>query len=206
MKKIELIIGFSSYSDSSLEYRSNLIYTKMEVNPYIKQTTPPVGVVKDLAIEYSKALHASSSGDLNKISYKNEIRAKLITELQNLGRYINALYIGNKTVLLTTGYELTSENTDSYTLGAIENFKIVNGKTMGELISQCNGVKNKLTYMHQYTDEVPTENTNWTTINSTKSKQVISNLIPAKTYYFRMQVLGKGDQVNTTQSIPVVSQ
>lgn len=206
MAAIRLLLGFTKYSDDNLSSKALLIVSNLEGNPNITVTVPTVGVLREKTQIYNELLVQSATGDLSKKALKNEAKKELIKVLQDIGRYINALYFDNKPVLLSTGYDISSENNDSYTLGEVESFKITNGKKMGELVSSCNGVKNRTNYFHQYTDEVPTPETKWKSIQSTTPKVIIKGLEASRLYHFRIVVTGKGDQEIATDPIKVYAQ
>src|SRR5690606_20347786 len=91
----------------------------------------------------------------------NQARADLLNAMRQLAMDIDAQSNGDRTKLVSSGFDLASASDTPSSLGAPTNFKIMDGMNIGELKFTCKKANNAVSYLVEYTDEVPAEATQW---------------------------------------------
>jgi hypothetical protein len=153
-------------------------------------------ITEDLAsarMALEKAMEMAAYGDRRAIAARNLCLKKLEEELRKAAAYVNAYSHGNETVILESGFDLRKRNNQPAKLEAPENFRIKRTENSGELILSWSPVSNSKNYLVQCCQGKSTDKTEWLTIHySTKSRCVITDLKPGKTYQFRVLAIGAG--------------
>lgn len=140
-----------------------------------------------------KAIDMAEYGDRRAIAARNLCVKNLDAKLRQAASYVEAFNNGDKKEIELTGFELRKRNNQPTALGHPENFRIKRTDNTGELLLMWSPVKNSKNYLVQSCKKKNAENTDWQTISySTKSRCLIDNLEPGKTYYFRVLAIGAG--------------
>lgn len=193
------LTGYSQYTDTALYTRANLILSKLKNNQAFQQMFPSYHELEIVVMAFNMAyINAEDKSTLN-ISIKNTKRKELISFLSRLSYSINAIANGDKDLLLTTGYEITSDQPKDKQLGTIDSFTAVNLKTKGQVLSECNAVKNVNNYIHQYVKGVDTKDSIWTSIPLSVRKYTHTGLDSGEKYSFRIIAIGKGGEQTTSR-------
>ncbi len=141
----------------------------------------------------NKAIEMAEYGDRRAIAARNLCVKNLDAKLRQAASYVEALSNGDKEEIELTGFELRKRNNQAAELSHPENFRIKRTDNTGELQLIWSPVKNSKNYLVQSCLKKEAKNTDWTTISySTKSRCLVDNLEPGKTYYFRVLAIGAG--------------
>jgi hypothetical protein len=201
MKKSKILLNFSSYSDSKFQTKSEAILAAMTGNANFPSPVPTIADLTTAINLYAVALSAAESKDKTKIAIKNDMRTSLETLLVNLAASVTATAAGNRSMLISSGFDVSSDTRNQRVLGAVENFQVVPGASSGEMISSVNSVLNAKSYIHQYTPDPVTPDSSWAFAYSSACSATIAGLQPVKKYWFRIIVAGAHNQSVQTDAI-----
>jgi hypothetical protein len=141
----------------------------------------------------SKAIDMAEYGDRRALAARNLCVKNLDAKLRQAASYVEAFSSGIKEEVESAGFELRKRNNQPATLGHPEDFRLKRTENAGELLLIWTPVRNSKNYLVQNCLKKEAKNTDWTTINySTKSRCLVDNLEPGKTYYFRVLAIGAG--------------
>jgi hypothetical protein len=201
MKNPKILLNFSSLSNPKMLAKAEFIETSMNGNANFPAPVPTIAELTSAVNAYSGAFADAQSGDKTKIEIRKEMRQQLETLLVSLSAYVTQVANGNRSILVSSGYTVSSESKSKRTIGALENFQVVQGINPGEAISSLDSVDYSTGYMHQYTTDPLTAESNWTTVTSTYCSETIKGLQPLTKYWFRIIVTGRRKQTAQTDAI-----
>ncbi|HVT86397.1 MAG TPA: fibronectin type III domain-containing protein [Chitinophagaceae bacterium] len=190
----KVLINFRRYTDGDFESKSRTIVELMTGNSNFPTPVPAITVIADAADDYSSSLITASTGNRADIAAKNQKRADLEELLRILASYINFTADGDRSKLLTTGYDVSKEKAP-VTITKPENITVTNGMNPGDLVVSVNAVKGARSYVHEYADEADFAAGKWQSVTASQSKYVFTGLEAGKKYYCRVAAVGSRDQV-----------
>jgi hypothetical protein len=188
------ISTFSKYTDGGFESKTHTIISSITGNAYFPTPVPAIATVQVAADTYSAALIKASTGNRSDIAFKNEKREELTGLLRSLSTYVNLTANGDRTMLLSSGFDVTKER-EPVVIAKPENLKVENGNSSGELAVSVAAVKGAYAYLHEYTTDVTMAPGNWVSTPGTTSKGLFSNLNPGTKYYCRVGAVGSNGQL-----------
>ncbi|MEO5912258.1 MAG: hypothetical protein ABIP95_15325 [Pelobium sp.] len=198
MKKPKLILDYSRLSDANLNSKSKAVLLALTGNTNFLITIPPLADFSAIQAAYSDALGAASAGGKVLIAIKNQERAILIDSMRQMAMYIDAQSNGDRMMLISSGFDLASNGDSSTVLGMPTDFKILEGINAGELKFICKKADNAVSYVAEYTDELPVETTQWKMKPFTSRETTLKGLRSGVRIYGRMKAIGhKGQEVNS---------
>jgi hypothetical protein len=187
--------------ESELVRTSNRIIEEMTDNPDF--TDPPAELAElKKEVPVFQEVHTNAlSGDKKQVSIKNDKKAIILALLQVLADYVTVKSKGERTLILSGGFEVAGENSNSNAVPSIETLEVDLGQpgVATTRIKNVNGVK---AYIHQYATEAPGLNTVWTSEGSSERSYTFQNLSSVKQYWFRVVAIGYNGQRGYS---PVVS-
>jgi hypothetical protein len=192
--KNRITTGFNSLSDSSFSDKAESIYESMNGNANFPSPIPALADVSAAVTAYSTALITAQSRDKNDVAIKNQNRDALTDVLTQLASYVMLTANGDRAMLVSSGFDLAKEPQPS-PIAKPDNVQVVNGINAGELVVSVTAVKGAKSYVHQYTGDPVTAESDWMHVNSTSSKYTFRNLDSAKRYWCRVAAVGSYDQV-----------
>ena len=205
MKTPRITSGFSNLSDANFENKAEAINSSMTGNVNFPATTPAMSVVTAAVQSYSVALIAAQGRDKNAVAIKNQKRNELNTFLVQLANSVMATANGDRAMLVSSGFDLVKDS-ESIPLPKPDNVQVADGVNAGELVVSVSQVKGAKSYVHQYTVDPVTPDSDWTQIFTTTSKFTFKNLDSAKKYWCRVAAVGPFDQVVVSDAISRVVQ
>jgi hypothetical protein len=132
--------------------------------------------------------------DKHMVSIKNDKKAIVLALLQELSEYVTVTCNGDRTLILSSGFDATNENSSSSNLApSVELLEVVLGAA-GVVTTRAKNVIGARAYVHQYTKEQPNTNTEWIGIGSSTSYYTFEGLSSDKRYWFRVVVIGNRGQ------------
>ncbi len=179
----------------------------MKDNPQFASAAEKVKAVGVARESYAKQWSIASTGTSAQKQEAKVAKATLQNALKLLAIDINYVANGSRTMVLTTGYEISKENTSRQVLGAITGLYVNQGVNAGEVIIgfdaqsaiQGTGVD------YAYTTNSDTA-TVWTTVpNGRKTKLTLSGLVPGSVITVRAWATGPRNQSVVSQSVVTVS-
>ncbi len=206
MKPSKVVISFTSLSDGNLEAKALSIIDAMTDNPNFPNPVPPLSDLSAALTDYSNALSGAKTKDRTMVAIKNIKREALIAVLRNVAAYVSFTANGNRSVITSSGFDISKEGKTPQTMSAPKNFKITIGKAPGQAFSSVGGVKGVKTYAHQYTADPLTDTSVWQSEYVTTRFHTFNGLTSGKKYWFRVAVLGTGGQIEYTDPVALIIQ
>jgi hypothetical protein len=109
-------------------------------------------------------------------------------------------------VLVSSGFTLAKTGQPVAPITNPQGLQVENGVNSGEVISSVNAVKGAMAYVHQYTADPITDNSQWISVTSTKRKNVFTGLEPTKIYWFRVAAIGVNEQIAYSEMLSKIVQ
>jgi hypothetical protein len=194
MKMNRLKTGFESFSDSNFETKGTNIYDSMLSNSYFPSPIPDLSVVQEALQVYSAAVPAAQGRDRDAVAVKNQARETLTVLLIQLANYVMTVANGNKTMLISSGFDLAGEG-EPTPIVKPAGITLADGPNAGELVVKVTAVKGARSYLAGCTPDPLTDNSEWTEFVTTTSKYTFKNLPNAVKYWCRVAAVGSHDQV-----------
>ncbi|HEY8688544.1 MAG TPA: fibronectin type III domain-containing protein [Chitinophagaceae bacterium] len=206
MKKPKIVIGFDVFTDAGFENLAQSIYASMFDNPYFLTPLPALTEINAAVTAYSDALKASTqTRGKNEIAIKNQARQTLSDLLGQLANSVMATANGDRAQLVSTNFPMGKDG-EASSLSKPENLQVTDGLNPGELVVKVTAVKGAKGYVHQYTPDPLTAESEWKQEFSTSCKYILKNLDPAKKYWCRVAVIGSYNQLVYSDAISRVVQ
>jgi hypothetical protein len=177
------------------------VIDNMENNAVFPNAPAALAELKKVLPEFQVSLVNSQGRDKQKVSIKNDLKDKVLALLQEVADYVTATSKGDRTLILSSGFDVTSGISRSNVAPSIEVLEVELGPS-GEATTRIKKVTGAKAYVHQYTKEPPGINTEWIGIGSSQSTYTFEGLISDKRYWFRGVAVGTDDQRGYS---PVVS-
>jgi hypothetical protein len=190
----KVLINFTRFGDAAFEAKTQTIVEHMTGNTNFPTPVPAITVVADASDAYTSALITASTGNRADIAAKNQQRADLEELLRLLASYINFTADGDRSKLLTTGYDVSKEKTP-VVITKPENITVTNGMNAGDLVVSVKAVKGAISYVHEYANEADFAVGKWQSVTASQRKYIFTELESGKKYYCRVAAVGPRDQV-----------
>ena len=198
MKQQKLITDYSKFPDGILNFKSKTVVNSLTGNASFTVTTPTIADFTLLQTAYSNALDKTTGGDRQLIALKNQAKDDLLNAMRQLAMDVDAQANGDKALLLSTGFDLGSSGDIPSVLGLPTDFKILDGMNAGELKFICKRADHAVSYILEYTDELPTPATQWKMQPSSSRELMVRGLRSGIRVYGRIKAIGrKGQEANT---------
>jgi hypothetical protein len=188
-----IITSYKKRQDD-LSLTAYCVLEKMENNEYFPHPPAALAELKKVLPEFYQARVNAGSRDRVMVSTKDDLKKIVLTLLEELADYVTATCKGNRTMMLSSGFDVTGETGNSNTLPAtIEKLEVKLGPP-GEATIKVRNVTGARAYMHQYTSEPPNKETIWVSEGSALSSYTFKGLTSDKRYWFRVIAIGSGTQ------------
>lgn len=206
MNNSKINFAYDRMPDAELSNKAQIPITAMTGNPYFTEPKPALPTVQSALDDYRLALTAAQSGDRTKIAIKNEKREILTSALRQLSRYTEMAANGNRSILLSSGFEINKERSYNVELGQPENVRLIDGANTGEIIVSCSSVTGVRSYLFQHTPDPLTAESAWTSDASTKSEFALKGLKSGTKYWCRVVAIGSNDQQTVSNPVARIVQ
>jgi len=188
--KISTDFSLKNYSDTALGTTATTITNDMTDNPNFETPIPPLAEVKATITSYLASLAKAERGSQDDRVIKNSWRAKLESQLKDLGLYVQLTSKGDAVIISSSGFYVNKKPSAVGPLAKPENVIIKMGDNKGSVQASCDAISSASFYEYEYA-EVTTDGTfNWIHKTSTKHKMLIEGLISGKQYAFRIAAAG----------------
>lgn len=193
MKNSKIQLSFRAVTDSNFLTKGTNIGTSMTGNPFFTDPVPTIAQVQEAVGNYAEKLDAAKSGGRNAVAEKNQARGILEQLLFQLGLYVMFIANGAEAILVSSGFTLVKAP-QPRKLENPGNVILTFGITAGTLISSV-PKGNANSFIHEISDTLPTESTNWTSYPTSTSTFTFTNLTPGKQYWVRVAAVGNRKQI-----------
>jgi hypothetical protein len=177
------------------------VIENMENNPVFPNPPAALAELKKVLPDFQNALVKAEGRDKQMVSIKNDKKAIVLAYLQELSEYVTVTCNGDRTLILSSGFDVANETNGSYQTPSIEILEVELGAS-GEATTRAKNVSGIIAYVHQYTKEQPSISTEWIGIGSSQSSHTFEGLSSDKRYWFRVVAIGTNGQRGYS---PVVS-
>jgi hypothetical protein len=169
---------------------SQCVIEKMENNPDFPDPPPALSALKKILPEFHQALADAQGRDKKLVSIKNDKKKIVLALLQELVDYVTVTCKGDRTLMLSSGFDVNSENGSSNKQPpSIEKLE-VEANQPGEAITQIRHVTSAIAFVHQYTTEPPGLHTKWFGEGSSQGSYTFQGLQSDKRHWFRVVAIG----------------
>ena len=169
---------------------SQRVIENMENNEAFPDPPAALLKLKQTLPEFQQALADAQSGDKRLMSIKNDRKAIMLGLLQELVDYVTVVCKGNRTMMLSSGFDVNEENGNTNKqLPAIEKLEVELGPP-GEAITRIKNVTGAIAFVHQFTTEPPNLHTLWFGEGSSLGSYTFKGLSSDKRYWFRVVAIG----------------
>lgn len=194
MRIPKLIIDYTKFSDATLSLKSLNVKNSLTDNSNFPTTTPTLANYAIIQAAFDEALSKSITGDRVQIALKNQARLDLASAMRQLALDIEAQANGDKAKLLSSGFDLGSVNDSPANISVPTDFRLLDGLNAGEIKFSCKRVLHAKSYLFEYTDELPTENTKWTVLPNTSKDLTVKGLRSGIRIHGRIKAVGTKGQ------------
>ena len=195
-----IVLSFKGSRDSELAKKGSHILSSIKGNSFFPDTTLVQALEKCLQ-EFQAALDAAGDGSRKLISIKDDKRLALEEVLTELAFYVSRISKGDKSMLLSTGFDLAKERGISAPLSPFKKVAVETNQP-GEASIIASRVVGARAYIHQYIIDPPNANTAWVSETTAHRKHTFKGLKPAVAYWFRVVAIGLYGQSVTSDPVP----
>jgi hypothetical protein len=188
-------------SDSNLIKLGNRVAQNMKGNVNFPNPTPAQAVIETACQNFQSALNLAGRNDRTLSSAKNDKKAALIGLLIELAKYVTSVANGDKTILLSSGFDVTGVKSSLQDLPSIVALEVEIDQP-GQATTRVKRVTGARAYVHEYTPDPITPNSVWTSETAITREHTFSNLQSVVKYWFRVSAVGGNKQKVTS---PIVS-
>lgn len=198
MKISKVLINYNKLSDPNLSQKAIDIKNSLTGNTNFNLASLSLASFTTLQQDFETALGLVTSRDRVKIALKNQSRLLLLQAMYQLALEVNAQANGDRAKLLSSGFDLAYAGDNSVSITSPTDFKISEGLNNGELKFSCKKVLAAISYLFEYTDEVPTEETKWIALPASTKELTIKGLRSGTRIYGRIKAIGtKGQEASS---------
>lgn len=194
-RKLRVLIGFSKMKEDALASMSGAILKKMKSSPYFSGSEFDLTKLQALSDDYWRCLVTvrKTHSRIDK-ALKDESKERLIKGLQTVGTAINLKYLGEKTILLSSGFPLQKTEKSTEAPSAVANVRLKDGVLSGQILLSFERQAKALLYEYCYR-KIGAVPSLWSELFITTSSRgnSIGGLERGKSYAFRVRTVnGKG--------------
>lgn len=157
-------------------------------------------VIPDLQSAYVNAI----GRDREMIAIKNNKRDLVLDLLNELAVYVTKTCNGDLQLLLSSGFEVYRDGSNILPV-AIEILEVKLGPP-GEATTKVKRTSGARAFIHQYTTEPPSKDTNWIYQPSGLGSHTFKGLASEKRHWFRVIAIGSGVQLAYSPIVTMVIQ
>jgi len=180
----------SKYTNAGLSVFAGSVKENMTGNAYFPTPDPSLEALSAALYAYDTALDQSQNGGVLATSIKNDKKNALILILKSLAYYVEVASGGDRTIIISSGFELNKVPSTIGPLPRVESLLVEPGDGCGSLRLTCDVMRKARAYLFQYTDAPVTAESIWHETTCTKHTIQIDNLTSGKQYAFRAAYAG----------------
>jgi hypothetical protein len=195
---------FKKASDAKTMHIGHCVGAKMDNNPNFPDPPEALAAVQKLLPEAQTAINNASRRDKEMVSIKNDKKAQLVGLLSILAEYVTNTCNGDKSMLLSSGFELTRAKGER-PLTPVSSLQVTIDKPH-EATTRIKRVIGARVYIHQYTMDPLTDDSVWTDALVTDTSHTFTDLPSAVKHWFRVVVVGANGQKEYSPTVARIIQ
>lgn len=189
-----LALNFKETKDEDLYKIASVVTYHMTENEYFPDPGMLIIELGEITAQFWQAMSDAGSKDRIKISIKNDLKALLIKKLKEVGEFVKTESKGTETAMLSSGFPLFTPK-EEIILKPSTDFKILPGRSPGEIIMKTNRINGAKSYLYRWTPHPITKESLWQSEIDTRCKKVIKGLPLGINYCFQMAAIGSNSQI-----------
>jgi hypothetical protein len=178
-----------SKREEDLELTGKRVLVEMRNNPDFPDPPPALAELEKEMPGFSESRVSAESGDKKLVSIKNNKKVRVQNWLQILADYATAKSNGDRALIHSSGFDVSSEISSRNQHPAIEKLEVELGQA-GEVTTIARNVTGAKAYAHQYTKEPPNAHTEWMGTASSHASHTFEGLSSGQQYWFRVIAIG----------------
>ena len=183
-----ILLSFTRDSDSELDQQVEKVLASMDKNPNFTTPDPALPDIQTALNAFTAAVSAKNQGGKQATKARDAAREALVVLVRSLALYVEKESKGDPTVMLSSGFDITSASHTQTPLSTPVIHNVTNGASGTALVHAVTqpNVKSVLT---QYRETGTTVWLNGPVCTQTRNIP-IPGLTPGKTYDFHIQLVG----------------
>ncbi|HEX6427496.1 MAG TPA: hypothetical protein VF008_07405 [Niastella sp.] len=162
----------------------------MENNENFPDPPPALEELKKVLPEFQHALVNALSRDKLMVAIKDDLKKIVLALLQELVDYVTVTCKGDRSKMLSSGFDVNNENGNGNKLPpSIKKLEVELGPP-GEVNIRVRHVTNAIAYVHQFTTEPPNIHTRWFGEGTSHSSYTFHGLDSGIRHWFRVVAIG----------------
>ncbi|MCS3798805.1 fibronectin type III domain-containing protein [Niastella sp. OAS944] len=195
----KIIYPFKQSRDSELAKTANRILGSTKGNSFFPDTTL-IQELEKRTIAFQVAMNNAADGGKTLIAIRKDCRRSLIEIMVQFAFYVSQICKGDRAMLLSSGFDLAKESSESKLMAGIESLEVTNVNS-GEANVVVKRVKGARAFIHQYTTEPPSDATVWVSETTAHRKHTFTGLKPLAAHWFRVIAIGLNGQKTISDAI-----
>jgi hypothetical protein len=191
--KLKIKTGYRTGSDTYVHKLGSRVSLGLKGNKDLPNPKPSQPELEQVCQDFNVSISLAGRNDRTLSSAKNDKKAELIRMLDELADYVTTTSNGDRTILLSSGFDITGIKSISQTLAPIEQLDVEIGPP-GQAITRVKKVTGARAYIHQCTPDPITPESEWMSETVTDSENTFTNLKSIAKYWFRVIAIGRGKQ------------
>ena len=143
--------------------------------------------------DFRSSISTAGRKDRTLSSAKNDIKAEVVSIMDDLADYVTTTSNGDKTMLLSSGFDITGDKDLTQVLSPIEKLVVVSDQP-GQATIRVNRVTGARSYVYQYTTDPLSPDNVWISETTIEREHTFTNLKSVARFWFRVIAIGKGKQ------------
>lgn len=192
MRKAIALNDFGNLSDAKLAARADSVSKGMTGNAYFPNPSVILKDLDDQTAAFNAAIPAKGTNSPELAAIKNNLKATVVSTLTSLCAYVNSIALGDRVILLTSGFNISSDVPTPTDVTKPEQVSVSRGAFDGTAVASCKSQKAAVLYEAQCRTG---EGEFGKAFNSTKSNGITcSGLTPGLVYEFQVRACGRNDK------------
>ncbi len=205
--KVSITNGFDRLSPAKLLLKARIIVGEVGVNTtYFPAPDPSLAEITAAIEEFERAVQAAENRDRVAISYRNEQRDVLVNLLRKLGNYVNLQADGNRTIALSSGFDVAKDPSPLPSIILVETPQLSPGVNAGQIEARNKAVAGAKAYQYFIHTDVFVPVNQWQLYPSTRSRYSFTGLESGKRYYVKVGVVGVNNQLVYSEASSFITQ
>lgn len=184
-------IGLRSLKPAEKMEHAGRIAKGLKSTPVFAKEKTLIAEIEKARKSLDEAIELAAFGDKRALDERRCCERKMDEVLRKAAAFVNHSSEGNPELIKSAGFDLRKRNNKPLKLPNPQELKVKRTEKSGELILSWKPVKNSRNYLVQTRTKKPEKDSIWETrAYSTRSRCVIDQLKPGKTYWIRTLAVG----------------
>ena len=203
--KLKIKTRYRIGSDTYVYKLGSRVSQSLIGNKDLPNPKPSQPELEKVCQDFSVSISLAGRNDMTLASAKNDKKAELIRMLDELADYVTTTSNGDRTILLSSGFDITGIKGSAKELSPIEKLT-VDISVPGQATTRVKLVTGAKAYVHQCTPDPLTPESVWVSETSTDREHTFTNLKSVAKYLFRVIAVGKGKKSVYSPPVAMVVQ